>query len=64
MAWNAACAAAHTGQINLAFDFLHQAIDLGFANLDYLVQSQHLTCLKDDERWGELITRLNHVIHA
>ena len=50
MAWNGCCAAAHDGQIDLAFDLLHQAIDLGFADLDYLVQSQHLTPLKDDER--------------
>lgn len=59
IAWNAACAAAHLGQIELAFNYLHRAVDLGFSDLDHLVQSEHLTALKSDERWGALITRLN-----
>jgi len=59
MAWNAACSAAHLGQIELAFNYLNQAVDLGFSNLDHLVQSEHLNALKSDERWGKLITRLN-----
>lgn len=59
MAWNAACAAAHLGQIELAFNYLNRAVDLGFSDLDHLVQSEHLSVLKSDERWGALITRLN-----
>ena len=62
MAWNAACAAAHTGGLPLAFDFLHRAIDLGFTDLDYLVQNQHLQALKGDERWGEVIAHINQAI--
>lgn len=64
MAWNATCAAAHNGRINLAFDCLHRAIDLGFTDLDYLVQSKHMDLLKEDDRWGEIITRMNHKIHS
>ncbi len=64
MAWNAACAAAHSGEIDIAFDFLHRAIDLGFTDLDYLVQNKNLELLKNEERWGEIITRLNKVIHT
>ena len=59
MAWNAACAAARLGQIELAFNYLNQAVDLGFNDLDHLVKSEHLNELKSDERWGKLITRLN-----
>ena len=59
MAWNAACSAARLGQIELAFNFLNQAVDLGFSDLDHLVQSEHLKALKADDRWGKLITRLN-----
>ena len=63
MAWNAACAAAHTEQVNLAFECLNRAIDLGFTDLDHLVQSQHLDLLKGDQRWAETITRINQAIH-
>ncbi len=58
MAWNGACAAARCGQVDLAFKFLDQAVDLGFADLDHLVQSRHFFNLKDDPRWREIITRL------
>jgi RimJ/RimL family protein N-acetyltransferase len=56
--WNAACAAVHTGQFDRAFDYLNQALTFGFSDLDKLVQSDHLTPLKNDPRWGNLITRL------
>lgn len=59
MAWNAACAAAHLGQIEYAFNYLHRAVDLGFGDLDHLVQSEHLTALRSDKRWADLITRLS-----
>ena len=64
MAWNAACAAAHTGQTHLAFDCLHRAIDLGFQDLDYLVKSEHISVLKNEKRWGEIITHINQAIHT
>jgi GNAT superfamily N-acetyltransferase len=59
IAWNAACAAARAGQADHAYDFLNQAVDLGFNDLDYLVQSPRLESLKGDPRWATLITRLN-----
>jgi len=59
IAWNAACSAAHLGRIELAFNYLNQAVDLGFSDLDHLVRSEHLAELKSDARWGTLITRLN-----
>ena len=62
MAWNAACTAALTQQVSLAFEYLNRAIELGFTDLDNLVQSQHLAGLKGDARWGETITRLNQMI--
>jgi len=57
--WNAACAAAQIGQIDIAFTYLNRAVDLGFSDLDHLVQSKHLTSLKSDPRWGLIITRLS-----
>ena len=59
MAFNAACAAAHLNQPELAFMHLNQMVDLGFNNLDYLVANKHLAPLKNDPKWGELITQLN-----
>jgi tetratricopeptide (TPR) repeat protein len=64
MAWNGACAAAHCGRSDLAFELLHHAVDLGFSDLEHLVESPHLGALKQDPRWGELITRINHAIHT
>jgi len=63
MAWNAACAAARCGKADLAFEHLNHAVDLGFSNLDHLVKSQHFNAMKQDLRWGELITRINRIIH-
>jgi len=62
MAWNGACAAAQSGEIDLAFDFLYRAIDLGFSDLDHLVQSEHMALLKEEERWGLVIAYLNQTI--
>ena len=58
MAWNAACAAANTEQFDLAFSYLDQAIDLGFRNLDHLLQSETIQVLKKDSRWQSLIARI------
>lgn len=63
-AWNAACAAAHLGQTDQAFEYLLQSIELGFTDLDYLTHSQHLLSLRDDQRWGELITLLNQKLFS
>lgn len=61
MAWNAACAAANTGQYDLAFKYLNQAIDLGFSNLDYLLQSEPVCVLKNDRRWQNVIDRIEKI---
>lgn len=57
--WNAACAAAQVDQIDLAFSYLKLAVDLGLSDLDHLVQSEYLTPLKNDPRWGMIITTLS-----
>jgi len=57
--WNASCAAAQNDQVDLAFSYLNRAIDLGFSDLDHLVQSEHMTSLKSDPRWGMIITGLS-----
>lgn len=59
MAWNAACAAAHTNQIDLAFNYLNRAVDLGFSDIEYLQHSQHLKPIRDEPRWEALINCLS-----
>jgi RimJ/RimL family protein N-acetyltransferase len=60
VAWNAACAAAEIDQKDRAFKVLDLAIDLGFADLNRLIQSTHMTSLKSDTRWEEIITKMTH----
>ena len=59
MAFNAACAAAHLDSPEKAFDYVNQAIDLGFYDLDYLVENKHLESLKNHPEWDEVIFRIN-----
>jgi len=59
MAWNAACSSAYLNEIDSAFAYLELAINLGFNNLEHHENSDPLTPMKKDPRWGELITRLN-----
>lgn len=61
MAWNAACASTHLNEIDAAFYYLELAINLGFDNLEHLKNSDHLTPIKKDPRWDELITRLKKI---
>ncbi len=60
IAWNAACAAAHTDQVDLAFDYINQAIDLGFSDLEHLIQSEELQPLKSNPKWDIIIRRISH----
>ncbi len=60
VAWNAACAAAQTDQIDSAFEFLELAIELGFSDLDHLTQNKYMSPLKGDPRWGIIITKLTN----
>jgi len=62
MAVYAACSAAHLNQLVTSFHHLNQALDLGYDDLDYLVNNDHLTPLKSDPRWGEIITRINQIL--
>jgi RimJ/RimL family protein N-acetyltransferase len=60
VAWNAACAASQISQIDPAFKYLNMAINLGFTDMDHLIQSKHMNHLKGDPRWGEIISKLTH----
>lgn len=60
MAWNVACASTHLNKIDAAFCYLELAINLGFDNLEHLENSDQVTPLKKDPRWGELITRFKN----
>mgnify|MGYP001234813816 CR=1 FL=1 len=56
--WNAACASAQLGSRSAALDYLDQAIDRGFDDLERLLSSKHLTGLHDTEGWQDLTRRL------
>jgi GNAT superfamily N-acetyltransferase len=64
MAFNAACTSVHLNQPKFAIEYLNLAIDLGFADLDYLVANKHLEPLKDDPKWGEIIFRVNQKLQS
>ena len=56
-AYNAACAFALAGDEDPAFDFLHLAADLGFANVELLTTDSDLDALHDDPRWPGVVAR-------
>jgi GNAT superfamily N-acetyltransferase len=56
--WNAACASALLGHHTTALDYLGQAIDRGFDDLERLLASEHLTSLHDTKGWEDLTRRL------
>jgi tetratricopeptide (TPR) repeat protein len=56
--WNAACASARLGRRTAALDYLVQAVDRGFDDLERLLASEHLTSLHDTEGWQALTRRL------
>lgn len=62
IAWNAACAASLAEETDLAFDFLHTAIDLGFSDIEALDSSEHLSLLKNDLRWNTILIYLDKTI--
>jgi Tfp pilus assembly protein PilF len=56
--WWAACDSALTNQPNEALEFLNQAIEHGFDNLESILSSKHLVSLHETDGWRELIQRL------
>jgi RimJ/RimL family protein N-acetyltransferase len=56
--WNAAVVCAYLDQENLAFQYLHQAIDLGFNDVDIFKTSQHFFKWHQTEAWESLINQL------
>lgn len=56
--WGAACAAALLGKPDAALGYLAQAIDAGFADLEYMQNSAHLKSLHATQAWSKLIARL------
>ena len=59
IAWNAACAASQTGETDMAFAFLHTAIDLGFSDIEALDSSEHQSLLKNNPRWNTILGYLD-----
>jgi GNAT superfamily N-acetyltransferase len=56
--WNATCASALLGRRTAALDYLDQAVDRGFDDLERLLASEHLTSLHDTKGWQALTRRL------
>lgn len=59
MAWyNLACSQSLTGDLAGAFAALRKAIDLGYADVDWLLRDEDLAALRGDERFAELLKQL------
>jgi tetratricopeptide (TPR) repeat protein len=58
--YNAACSAALATQTDKAFDFLGKAIDAGYSNLGHLKGDTDLTSLYQDNRWKEIIAKIEN----
>jgi hypothetical protein len=56
--YNAACSASLATQTDKAFDFLGQAIDAGYSNLGHLKSDTDLGSLYKDNRWKEIIAKI------
>lgn len=54
-AYNAACAHALRGNVDLAFTWLQRAIDAGFVDVQHSQQDGDLQSLRQDPRWGGLM---------
>lgn len=57
-AYNAACAYALGGKIELAFAILEKAINAGYANLSHMKKDSDLDVLHSDPRWEILIKQM------
>jgi hypothetical protein len=56
--YNAACSASLATQTEKAFNFLGQAIDEGYSNLGHLKSDTDLGSLYKDNRWKEIIAKI------
>lgn len=56
--WNAACAYAHLNEKTNSFQYLNQAVDKGFTDLDYINNSQHFAHWHETPEWTRIIARL------
>ena len=53
--YNLGCAHASLGNIDRAFEALHEALDAGFDDRDQMARDEDLYVLHDDPRWNELL---------
>lgn len=56
--WGAACDAALIGETEKALKYLLEAIELGYDDLDNIVNSKYLVNLHDTEGWKKILQRL------
>jgi predicted Zn-dependent protease len=60
VAWyNLGCSYALTGQREQAFNALTKAVDLGYADTDWMLKDSDLQSLREDPRFPQLVKRVN-----
>ena len=62
--YNAACAAAQTGDPDAAFMYLDKAIDGGIVERQWLEEDEDLVPLHTDDRWDDLLAALDARLDA
>ncbi len=60
--YNAACIAALAGEPEIAFAWLHVAIERGWDNLDHLKSDKDLLALHGEKKWPEILAALQRKI--
>ncbi|MDD4736990.1 MAG: hypothetical protein PHP44_12900 [Kiritimatiellae bacterium] len=59
MVWyNLGCSYALSGQMDHAFESLNQAVDLGYADADWIMEDEDLKALRGDQRFKRLLLRM------
>lgn len=56
--YNLACSLALCGRIETALDMLERAVELGYADLEHLLDDDDLAALRPEERFRTLVERL------
>ena len=56
--YNTACAWALSGECERAFSSLQKAIEAGWRDVNMMKDDERLNCLKDDNKWTELLKTL------
>jgi RimJ/RimL family protein N-acetyltransferase len=56
--WNTACAYAHLDDKSASFEYLLQAVERGFSDIEFIRNSKHFTKWHHTQEWVDLISKL------